>query len=130
MPNHYKKLSHMVSCLTVVAVVWGLVGCKVGPGFCKPNAEYLERAWSDQAHHRFNGQPVDVKTWWKAFNDPCLDGLVDSALADNLDLKQACGCQSASHKREHGQLCCGTGVFRDSHLIQFVHVQLFGGLGP
>ena len=30
-----------------------------------------------------------LKQWWAAFNDPTLDRLVDTALANNLDLKIA-----------------------------------------
>lgn len=32
---------------------------------------------------------VSLRGWWKAFNDPVLDALVDRALARNLDLAQA-----------------------------------------
>ncbi|MDH0863608.1 efflux transporter outer membrane subunit [Mitsuaria sp. GD03876] len=32
---------------------------------------------------------VSLRGWWKAFNDPVLDALVDQALAQNLDLAQA-----------------------------------------
>lgn len=32
---------------------------------------------------------VSLRGWWKAFNDPVLDALVDKALARNLDLAQA-----------------------------------------
>lgn len=38
---------------------------------------------------RFAGQPIDERVWWQAFNDPTLDCLVNAALANNLDLKQA-----------------------------------------
>ncbi len=33
--------------------------------------------------------PADQAAWWKGFNDPVLDSLVDRALAQNLDLAQA-----------------------------------------
>lgn len=33
--------------------------------------------------------PVDLRGWWKAFNDPVLNGLVDTALEQNLGLLQA-----------------------------------------
>jgi outer membrane protein TolC len=32
---------------------------------------------------------VDAKQWWKVLSDPALDGLVDQAIAGNLDLQQA-----------------------------------------
>ncbi len=88
MPNRLRTIAHVSLCLTV-ALVPALIGCKVGPDYCKPKANYLERPWSDQSHGRLNGQPIDERSWWKAFNDPALDRLIDRALADNLDLKQA-----------------------------------------
>lgn len=36
-----------------------------------------------------SGVAVDARQWWKALSDPALDGLVDQAIADNLDLQQA-----------------------------------------
>lgn len=35
------------------------------------------------------GVAVDAKQWWKVLSDPALDGLVDQAIAGNLDLQQA-----------------------------------------
>jgi NodT family efflux transporter outer membrane factor (OMF) lipoprotein len=72
-----------VACLLLIG------GCKVGPNYARPSADYLQRPWTDQAHARFHGQPVDERVWWQVFNDPTLDGLIESSLANNLDLKQA-----------------------------------------
>jgi outer membrane protein TolC len=41
------------------------------------------------AQRRRRPRPLDQAAWWKGFNDPVLDGLVDRALAQNLDLAQA-----------------------------------------
>ena len=35
------------------------------------------------------GVAVDARQWWKVLADPALDGLVDQAIAGNLDLQQA-----------------------------------------
>jgi outer membrane protein TolC len=35
------------------------------------------------------GAKPDLTGWWKQFNDPQLDALVDAALHDNLDVRQA-----------------------------------------
>ncbi|MFL4597987.1 TolC family protein [Stenotrophomonas maltophilia] len=35
------------------------------------------------------GVAVDARQWWKVLADPALDGLVDQAIAGNLDLRQA-----------------------------------------
>ena len=36
-----------------------------------------------------NAPAPDLRSWWKAFNDPVLDDLIERALADNLTLRQA-----------------------------------------
>lgn len=36
-----------------------------------------------------SGVAVDARQWWKVLSDPALDGLVDQAIAGNLDLQQA-----------------------------------------
>jgi len=88
MPNREKQVLQTYACF-VFSIALALSGCKVGPDYGKPSADYLQRPWTDQAHDRFNGQPVDERLWWKAFSDPVLDSLVDTALVNNLDLKQA-----------------------------------------
>ncbi|KAG1244463.1 hypothetical protein G6F65_021788 [Rhizopus arrhizus] len=35
------------------------------------------------------GVAVDARQWWKVLADPALDGLVNQAIAGNLDLQQA-----------------------------------------
>ncbi len=66
-----------------------IVGCKVGPDYKRPKVDYLQQAWTDQGHPRFEGQLIDEKTWWRVFNDPILDGMIAIALTNNLDLQQA-----------------------------------------
>ena len=69
--------------LLVIGVL--LTGCTVGPEYAKPEIR-LPETWR-----------VDYKTaadlsnsaWWKLFGDPVLDGLVQAAVAQNLDLKIA-----------------------------------------
>lgn len=88
MPNHRRAGSHLIGTLAI-GFLLALLGCKVGPDFCKPRTDYLNRTWSDQVHIRFQGQPVDERVWWKSFQDPMLDRMIETALANNLDLKQA-----------------------------------------
>ncbi len=66
-----------------------LFGCKVGPNYIRPSANYLEQAWTDQGNPRLEGQIVDERIWWKVFNDSALDELIENALSNNLNLKQA-----------------------------------------
>ncbi len=73
----------------VLCCLGALSGCKVGPNFGQPRVDYLQQPWTDQGHPRLVGQPIDERVWWKVFNDPILDHLIETALANNLDLKQA-----------------------------------------
>ncbi|QHM76105.1 Antibiotic efflux pump outer membrane protein ArpC [Mixta theicola] len=67
-----------------------LAGCAVGPDYQPPEAQ-VPAAWRDlpsQAASRPQaGAPRS--DWWKNFNDPQLNGLIDRAIAGNLSLQQA-----------------------------------------
>ncbi|HVR48598.1 MAG TPA: TolC family protein, partial [Pseudorhodoferax sp.] len=64
-------------------------------GCAAPNAErpvpretvQLPAQWNQPAPP--GAAPAELRGWWKAFGDPVLDGLVQEALAHNLDLAQA-----------------------------------------
>lgn len=61
-----------------------LAGCMtVGPDYKRPQTEMPEQ-WPGAT----TSEPVSA-TWWKTYNDPVLDKLVDEALLQNLDLRQA-----------------------------------------
>jgi multidrug efflux system outer membrane protein len=69
-------------------------GCAVGPDFKSPDKK-LPSAWAgiDTASARQPSaavaRPPEYIAWWQTFNDPILTGLVEQALAANLDLKIA-----------------------------------------
>jgi NodT family efflux transporter outer membrane factor (OMF) lipoprotein len=66
-----------------------LCGCSsVGPDFVKPEAP-VSRNWTDAGDPRVKTGPAQYKDWWKAFDDPVLDRLIDRAYRDNLSLKIA-----------------------------------------
>ncbi len=88
MPNPLKQSTWKRLC-GIAALSLLPIGCKVGPNYVRPHANYLDRTWSEQTQSRFQGQPIDERIWWKTFDDPVLDHLVDCALKDNLNLKQA-----------------------------------------
>lgn len=64
-----------------------LSGCPITPKFVKPAAP-LNAAWSAQNDARLAKSAVDV-AWWRAFQDPALDRLVDIAHQQNLPLQLA-----------------------------------------
>lgn len=68
-----------------------LSGCAVGPAYVQPDVTAPPAFLEGQAVEAATagGQAVDLVSWWRAFGDPRLAGLVERALAQNLDLEQA-----------------------------------------
>src|SRR6266403_2007489 len=72
--------------IALLAIVAALSGCSVGPHYKAPNpAEVkLHQAQpSEITQEKFDGK------WWGQFDDPVLNGLVDSALRSNWDIESA-----------------------------------------
>jgi outer membrane protein, multidrug efflux system len=71
--------------ITAIAAALLLAGCMLGPDYRRPDvalpAAYPE---ADAAP-----SPALARGWWKAFQDPALDELVDQALANNSDVAVA-----------------------------------------
>lgn len=71
--------------LTMIAVALALAGCAIGPDYVRPAtplpANYAEATGSEQT-------TVNAR-WWTLFDDATLDQLVDKALQNNADLRQA-----------------------------------------
>ncbi len=72
-------------------------GCAmIGPDFQRPQAPVAEH-WAtslDKADGGSVATPIradeeQVSQWWKAFNDPLLDSLIEEAYRQNLDLQMA-----------------------------------------
>lgn len=75
-----------------------LAGCAVGPDYVQPSADLPahfatgERlAQRDAAHKTATGasDAPALDNWWTGFHDPVLTGIVQQALAQNLDLQAA-----------------------------------------
>ncbi len=63
-------------------------GFKVGPNYRKPAAP-VAASWIDQYDERVRTELPNYADWWRVFNDPLLDGLMEEAYSQNLDLKAA-----------------------------------------
>jgi len=63
-----------------------IAGCTVGPDYVHPEAP-TPAQWSET--QTAPGNLEDSHIWWKTFEDPVLDRLIDEAITANLDLKQA-----------------------------------------
>jgi NodT family efflux transporter outer membrane factor (OMF) lipoprotein len=63
-------------------------GFKVGPNYGRPPAP-VEQDWIDASDKRLREDDTDIDKWWTVFNDPVLNGLVESAYRQNLTLREA-----------------------------------------
>ena len=78
----------------LAALATVLSGCVMGPDFQRPQAT-PPAAWASAgaASAALSSRPVarayDGRRWWSVFKDPVLDGLVDEARRQNLDLQTA-----------------------------------------
>jgi NodT family efflux transporter outer membrane factor (OMF) lipoprotein len=75
---------------TLGAMLLGLlVACKaVGPDFEKPEVE-MSVAWVEQDDNGIETSPINQPQWWRVFNDPVLDQLVETAWKQNNSLEIA-----------------------------------------
>jgi len=65
-----------------------ITGCTVGPDYVKPEIKTPD-AWHTELIGPFRSGTAPLHTWWRSFDDPALDELVDRARANNLDLRIA-----------------------------------------
>ncbi len=78
--------------LSLIAIAGPLLltGCawKIGPEYVRPEAPLTDE-WQSTSDPRIAAEPTDHGEWWKVFNDPVLDALIDEACAQNLSLQMA-----------------------------------------
>jgi NodT family efflux transporter outer membrane factor (OMF) lipoprotein len=63
-------------------------GCTVGPKYTRPDVPLAEE-WSTERDPKLTPRSEADSLWWKAFNDPALDRLVEVAYQQNLPLQVA-----------------------------------------
>ncbi|MEJ2588082.1 MAG: efflux transporter outer membrane subunit [Deltaproteobacteria bacterium] len=72
-----------------IAMMFIVSGCAmVGPDFVKPTAPLLDD-WKEIQASGLHAGAADYSTWWRVFNDPVLDNLVQKAYEQNLSLQVA-----------------------------------------
>lgn len=87
--REYRVMFRMTRIL--LPLVWAafLTACvTVGPDFEKPVAEVPD-AWSVPPEAGLQTTPLELVEWWKIFDDPVLDDLVETALRNNNTLEIA-----------------------------------------
>ncbi|HUH39741.1 MAG TPA: TolC family protein, partial [Castellaniella sp.] len=76
-----RRLIAMAACTLL------LTACaSVGPDYHEPPPVDIGSGWTLSAA---NAGAPELSRWWSALNDPVLDRLITTALAQNLDLRQA-----------------------------------------
>lgn len=65
-----------------------LFGCAVGPNYTNPDIK-VNDSWNEQTNAELVTQSAADSAWWKSFNDPTLDRLIQLAYAQNLPLQTA-----------------------------------------
>jgi NodT family efflux transporter outer membrane factor (OMF) lipoprotein len=76
------------SVITIVGAVAILTGCAVGPHYVKPVVK-VNDSWSQTNSPQISAQSAADSAWWKAFNDPVLERLIQLAHTQNLPLQVA-----------------------------------------
>ncbi len=62
-----------------------LSSCTVGPNYRAPDLN-PGSGWSIQTNENIQ---LNLSEWWKQFNDPILNQLIEKAISQNLDIRQA-----------------------------------------
>src|SRR5689334_2717252 len=89
--DQHPVLTSCAKPLLALLIAGTLCACSVGPDYRAPQLPLPDR-WS-QATAADGQTPVSsdatLANWWRAFNDPLLDQLVERSLAENKTVKQA-----------------------------------------
>ncbi|HGY5998241.1 TPA: TolC family protein, partial [Aeromonas hydrophila] len=80
-PGRVRPLALALSCVLLTACA------TVGPDYREPPPVDVGSGWSLPLASE--SQSADLSQWWSALDDPILDRLMATALAQNLDLRQA-----------------------------------------
>ena len=88
-----------------------LSACAVGPDYERPDVnapeQFRSATTAETPAKDLNASALSTDAWWKGFNDPVLDELVDAALQNNRDLQSAI----SRVRKARGQLITTRGKF-------------------
>jgi len=100
-----------------VVCLFSLIGCAVGPNFVRPKPPEVERYTygpqptetipADGQVQHFNAGAELAADWWRLFNSPKLDAVINEAIVNNPTLQAA----EASLRQSQENLRAGYGVF-------------------
>ena len=98
--NNQKRHSilkpNLKSALCISAVAWLSACTTLGPDYEEPQSEWAE-SWQPELNNQLNNEfnakaklsPEELQFWWKLFQDPVLNNLVEILRQDNLSLRIA-----------------------------------------
>ena len=82
-------LLKIVSCAGALCLATLTAGCAaVGPDFQRPEATTAE-TWLQADDERVDTTRAEYEDWWKVFEDPALERLIERAYSENLSLQVA-----------------------------------------
>jgi NodT family efflux transporter outer membrane factor (OMF) lipoprotein len=84
----FNKSTILRSVIILTAMVLFMSGCAVGPDFVKPRAP-VPGQWMEAKDPAIRAARAEYSAWWKVFNDPVLNSLIEAARAQNLPLQIA-----------------------------------------
>lgn len=78
---------------SAICPVWVLTmallsSCTVGPDYIRPSTETAGN-WLDAEDSHLKTTPAEIRDWWKTFDDPILNRLIDRAYLENLGILMA-----------------------------------------
>jgi multidrug efflux system outer membrane protein len=82
-----RPLRPVCAALLAATLAAMLAGCAVGPDYRRPDLA-LPASFGDAAAASLTSPAIE-RGWWKLFQDPALDRLIDKALVDNANLQVA-----------------------------------------
>jgi NodT family efflux transporter outer membrane factor (OMF) lipoprotein len=86
MPALFALLAILAGCTSVRDYFAN--GLKVGPNYCPPAAPIADE-WIDSGDGRLSSEPAEFGAWWRAFNDPTLERLIQIAREQSITLREA-----------------------------------------
>lgn len=82
----YRPFSILYGITAVLSLT--ISACMVGPDFRRPDVA-VSSTWIESGDGRVKSETGDYRNWWRAFNNPVLNKLIDRAYEENLSLKIA-----------------------------------------
>jgi outer membrane protein TolC len=87
------NVNQLTRCILASCYALGLSACTtLGPDYEEPQVEWLEK-WQPDFYGQIDVDETDVdldlRFWWRLFEDPVLDDLIETSRLNNIDLRIA-----------------------------------------